>query len=125
MKRLKGRKIQYNSAYNTVKLHHTDHLARKDAAVMKTAVKVGEIVNVGKIPTFDDYYNTVYKLGMEQMIKDPSKIKPSDLVAAENAKTAKERLQLQTDALQLVAAKFFSGITATNARGQIETTDSE
>lgn len=84
---------------------------------------MGEIVSVSKVPTFDEYYDTVMKLGLEQMLKDPSKIKPSDIVAAENAKTARLRTELQADALQLVAAKFFSGITATNARQQIETTD--
>lgn len=119
LKRMTGIKIAYQTAYNTVKVHHLNHLIPTDA--IEERVDAQEVkATVVRDVKWDDVYKEIKKTGLDYLRANPDKIKISDIIAAENVQTGKERLKLQADSLQLFAAKFFSGIMAYDAKQKLE-----
>lgn len=63
----------------------------------------------GKI-TWDNYREKLIKKGFEQLEKNPSKISPAHVIAAEGIEIEKTRTRLQEVGLRMVAAKLFAGL---------------
>jgi hypothetical protein len=60
--------------------------------------------------TWDDYREKLVKKGFEQLEKNPGKISPAHVIAAEGVEIEKSRVRLQEVGLRMVAAKLFAGL---------------